>query len=59
MKFSGYEIFTSLNFFIFTILTVSAAISGDFFESFLKRCADLKDSGNLFPGHGGLLDRVS
>ncbi|MEZ5744838.1 MAG: phosphatidate cytidylyltransferase [Sphingomonadaceae bacterium] len=39
-------------------LVAVIAQSGDFFESWMKRRAGVKDSGHLIPGHGGLFDRV-
>ena len=39
-------------------LLAIAAQAGDFFESWMKRRAGVKDSGNLIPGHGGLFDRL-
>ena len=40
------------------LAVAAAAVVGDLFESALKRARDVKDSGGILPGHGGLLDRV-
>lgn len=42
---------------LFSFLLTMVAFLGDIFISYLKRKRELKDTGNLLPGHGGLLDR--
>jgi len=48
---------TLLQWLIFSEIVVVAGTFGDLLESQLKRTVDIKDSGNVIPGHGGLLDR--
>ena len=43
---------------VFGVLSFVVAQMGDFTVSWLKRRAKVKDTGNILPGHGGLLDRV-
>jgi phosphatidate cytidylyltransferase len=43
---------------IISAFTAVASVFGDLFESYLKREADVKDSGDILPGHGGILDRT-
>ena len=48
----------ALHFVIAGVLVAPIAQAGDFFESWMKRRAHVKDSGKLIPGHGGVFDRV-
>lgn len=52
-----WDMLNPLQWGILAFIVVTTGVLGDLFESMLKREAEIKDSGKILPGHGGILDR--
>lgn len=54
----GVLVFPSWEMFVIGLVGAIVSQVGDLYASLLKRHCGIKDFGNLFPGHGGMMDRM-
>ena len=58
LNYSLFDENYKLNIILFVFLVSSTSQLGDIIVSYFKRLSKIKDTGNIIPGHGGILDRI-